>query len=171
MVAALRLTALFAFLFGCLGTAPLSLATAEAVRAQVCTARGEVLTAATPTLCLGKHWRWTWFGGPLDRNNRTRQKSQTYPTGTKLAYKDTYRDERWGMRAPTSSLVESSTLFLEKALVAVTLEHGLSLGATALTHAPRTILKARLGCVSGLDNSRGGHYTNKKQPKITQLFL
>lgn len=165
VVAALCLAALFAFLFGCLGTAPLSLATVEAVRAQVRTARGEVLTAAAPTLCLGEHRRWTWFRGPLDRNNRARQKSQTYSTGTKLACKDTYRDERWGMRSPASSLVESSTLFLDKALVAVTLEHGLSLGATALTPAPRTILKARLGCVSGLDNSGGGHYTNKNSQK------
>ncbi len=153
------------FLFGCLGTATLSLAAAEAVRAEVCTARGEVLTAATPTLCLGGHRRWTWFRGPLDRNNRARQKSQTYLTATKSAREDTYRDERWGMRAPASSLVESRTLFLHKALVAVTLEHGLSLGAAALTPAPRTILKACLGCVSGLDNSGGGHCTNKNSKK------
>lgn len=176
MIAALRLAALFAFLFGRLGTPTLSLAAAEAVRAEVRATRGEVLTSTTPTLCLGEHRRWTWFRGPLDRNNRaccligsstltlTPQQQQT------TANKDTYRDKRWGMRAPASSLVESSTLFLHKALVAVTLQHGLSLGTAALTPAPRTVLKTCLGCVPGLDNSRSGLCTNKNSQNITYLL-
>lgn len=73
VVAALRLAALFALLFGCLGTATLSLAAADAVRAEVRAAGGEVLTAAAPTRCLGEHRRRTCFRGPLDRNNRVRQ--------------------------------------------------------------------------------------------------
>lgn len=130
VIAALRLAALFAFLFGRLGSPTLSLASADAVRAQVRATRGQVLTTATPTLSLGEHWRWTWFRGP--------------------------RDKRWGVRAPASSLVESSALLLHEALVAVTLQHGLSLGTASLTSAPWTVLETRLGRVSGLDNSRGG---------------
>lgn len=77
------------------------------------------------------------------------------------------------MRAPARCLVESGTLFLHEALVAVTLEHGLSLGAAALTPAPRTVLEARLGRVSGLDKSRGGHCTNKNSQilYITHLLF
>lgn len=166
VIAALRLAALFAFLFGRLGTPTLSLASADAVRAQVRAARGQVLTTATPTLSLVEHWRWTWFRGPLDRNNRaccligssTLKQSQTSPT---TANKDTYRDKRWGVRAPASSLVESCALLLHEALVAVTLQHGLSLGTASLTSAPRTVLETRLGRVPGLDNSRGGLCADK----------
>lgn len=95
----------------------------------------------------------------LQHLSRAPQQQQT------IAHKDTYRDKRWGMRAPASSLVESSTLLLHKALVAVTLQHGLSLGTAALTSAPRTVLKTCLGCVPGLDNSRSGLYTNKNSQK------
>lgn len=59
VVAALRLAALFAFLFGRLGTPSLSLAAADAVRAEVRAAGREVLATATSTLRLVEHRRWT----------------------------------------------------------------------------------------------------------------
>lgn len=95
VVAALRLAALFALLFGCLGASTLSLAAAEAVGAEVSAARREVLATATSTLRLVQHRGRPGFRGP--------------------------RDERWRMRTPASGLVESSALLLYKALVAITL--------------------------------------------------
>lgn len=69
------------------------------------------------------------------------------------------------MRTPASSLVESSTLFLHEALVAVTLEHCLSLRATALATAPWTVLETRLGRVSWLDESGCGLCARNKNSK------
>lgn len=158
VVAALRLAALFAFLFGRLGTPSLSLAAADTVWAEVRAAGREVLATATPTLRLVDNRRRPGLGGPLDTNNTAIifLKLQHDTTVTKQACENNYRDERWGMRTPASSLGESSALLLHKALVAVTLQHCLSLRATALAAAPWTVLKTRLGCVSWLDNSWGG---------------